>query len=37
VPEIKSLYLKMLAKRQGFISAFLDRAESGKPAERSVY
>jgi glutathione S-transferase len=37
VPEIKSLYLKMLAKRQGFISTFLDSEKYPAPAEKSVY
>ncbi len=37
VPEIKSLYLKMLAKRQGFIAGFLDSAEYPAPAGKSVY
>lgn len=37
VAEIKELYFAMLAKRQGYISGFLDRTKYARPAEKSVY
>jgi glutathione S-transferase len=38
VPEIKTLYLNMLHKRQGYIARFLDPQAHGEaPSEQSVY
>lgn len=37
VPEIRELYMKMLAKRQGFIAGFLDPSDRDESAAKSIY